>query len=67
MDLEKIGENCNFLKNTGSRAPNCMKIGQNTWNSNKILSYKLKFCKLAILFNFFIFEISQNGQKMAYL
>ena len=42
MDLEKIGENFNFLKNTSSRAPNCMKIGQNTWNSNKILSCKLK-------------------------
>ena len=42
MDLAKIGENCNFLKNTGSRAPNCMKIGQNTWNSNKILRCKLK-------------------------
>ena len=42
MDLEKIGENCNFMKNTGSRASNCMKIGQNTWNSKKILSCKLK-------------------------
>ena len=42
MDLEKIGGNYNFMKNTGSRASNCMKIGQNTWNSNKILSCKLK-------------------------
>ena len=42
MNLEKIVENCNYIKNTGSRASNCMKIGQNTWNSNKILSCKLE-------------------------
>ena len=42
MDFEKIGENCNFMKNTGSQASNSMKIGQNTWNSNLILNCKLK-------------------------
>ena len=42
MDLVKIEENCNFMKNTGSQASNCMKIGLNTWNSNRILSCKLK-------------------------